>query len=497
MAIIYDGNFKGLSDGKFAGVPGSFYRCEGIDGHSQPGTLLVHQKLSKESGSTVDADVIASLAASDGSSLWFSRGSGKIWRRTSAGVWSTAYTTTPAAGAVGCLGAAQYDGRIYWATQSRLHYMPDSDLADSSWAARVVEDFGTFTNTDTEYHTMQIVSQALYIGDGSFVASITDIGDTHVFTAKALDLKKPHKVKALIDYDIDLLIGTTVADNVNKAEIYRWDLESTSWTSSDPIDEVGINAFIRDGNNVLVQAGKFGRMYFYDGVQLVPFTTIPGDYTDSGVPQTMTMEPEASATYLNIPRFGVSNDSNNPISQGVYSLGSYSKDYPKVMDLSFPLSTRDSDDTTITTKTGLNIGSVLSIGSDLLVSWKKGADTSYGVDALDTTLKYENANIETMQLAIGSARDSLKHGYTININHASQITDTDVGFKVSYKKKFEASYDTTSAVIYDTDLFQTRAEVNVDLVANMQFKIDFNTDSNLAPTIETITYEETIGEKNK
>ena len=37
-------------------------------------------------------------------------------------------------------------------------------------------------------------------------------------------------------------------------------------------------------------------------------------------------------------KFGFSNGSGNPALQGVYSMGSYSKDYPKVLDLSWPIS---------------------------------------------------------------------------------------------------------------------------------------------------------------
>ena len=121
MPSIFEGIFAGLSDSKFSGLKGSFYRLVGIDGHSTPGILKVRQGLAKDSGATVDALCKVRIACSDGSTLWFSSTSGKIWRRTSAGVWSLVHTTTPVAGGTGCLGAIEHDGYIYWATESRLH----------------------------------------------------------------------------------------------------------------------------------------------------------------------------------------------------------------------------------------------------------------------------------------------------------------------------------------------------------------------------------------
>ncbi|MCH7862530.1 MAG: AMP-binding protein, partial [Proteobacteria bacterium] len=70
----------------------------------------------------------------------------------------------------------------------------------------------------------------------------------------------PFRIKSMIDYEFDLLLGTFVADTVNKTEIIRWDTISPSWNTPDPIDEVGVNAFIRDDNNMFVNAGKAGNI---------------------------------------------------------------------------------------------------------------------------------------------------------------------------------------------------------------------------------------------
>src|SRR3990167_8832184 len=171
MAILLD-TIRGLSDSKWSGIVGSVYASIGLDIHSTPGLLKVHQKLSKNSGSTVTEFCRLKVSASNGYSFWFSYTSGKIWARSSAGTWSLAYTTAPAAGGAGCLGAAEYNGFIYWATESRLHRVTIAG-ADDSWAAGAVSlDWQTFSVTDASFHPMAIQDLSLFIGDGYKVCEV-------------------------------------------------------------------------------------------------------------------------------------------------------------------------------------------------------------------------------------------------------------------------------------------------------------------------------------
>src|SRR3990167_11384966 len=154
MADILFQNFNGISDSLWRGLKDSFYKCVGLDIHSNPGSITVNQKLTLDSGATVTDFCRTSVSASNGYQIWFSYTSGKIWARASSGTWTLAYTTVPAAGNAGCLGAAEYNGYIYWATQSRLHRIAIADV-DGSWTAgQVDDDWQTFTVTDSEFHPM-------------------------------------------------------------------------------------------------------------------------------------------------------------------------------------------------------------------------------------------------------------------------------------------------------------------------------------------------------
>ena len=475
MPFIFNGQYGGLSNSKWSGFKGSFYRLVGIDGNSKPGILKIRQKLEKNSGATVTALCRVSLVASSGETFWFSYTDGKIWRRSTGGTWLLVYTTTPVAGGAGCLGAAEHDGYIYWATESRLHRIPITNIVTAAnWTANVVEDWGTFSNTDASFHPMQRQGDSLFIGDANYVAKVSGATGAHAFTANALDIRTPHRIKALGVYGIDLLIGTFIHANVNRADVIRWDTESESWNIIDTVEENGVNAFIRDDNYTYVQAGRAGRIYYYDGSALVPAGRIPGDWSPT---KTAEVYSQAVATHLTVPVFGLSNITGNPALQGVYSFGSYSKDYNKVMDLSFPVSAG---------LTSVEIGSILAVGANLLVSWYDGTD--YGVDALNWAKKYPSAYIETGILTSVNIRSFFKNILKIIVNYAKILPD-DCGISIKYKKKYEVAYSSAVTTIKDTDLVQERVKESIPKVAALQLRFDFTVKDNNAPEVEGIEYE--------
>ena len=476
MPIIFD-QLRGLADSKHSGIAGSVAALVGVDIHSTPGLTKINQKLTKDSATTITALCRVAVAISNGMTIWFSYTDGKIWSRTTAGVWTLVWTTTPAAGNAECLGASEFNGRLYWATQSRLHYIAVGATMDTAayWTTNATEDTATFTKTDSEFHPMVIQSGKLFIGDGNQVAKVTS---AFAFTASALDIIAPNRIKTMEKFDIDIIYGTFIHANVNHCEVGRWDTVSTSWTVSDPIDENGVNAFIRDDNFVYAQCGTFGRIYFYDGSQLVSFTRIPGTWSPTSYGEIF---PGSVATHLTMPVFGLSNGSGNPALQGVYRFGSYSKNYPKVMDLSFPIS----NSSTLQT---LSIGAILAVGADLFVSWQDGS--TYGVDKLDWSNKYASAYIETMVLTASGERSELKTVLKIFANYHSLPTSTDISFK--YKIIHETSFSSAVTVLTDAQRMQKRAEITINDAAALQLRLDFTVSSNNAPEIESVGFEDNL-----
>lgn len=345
-------NLGGIADSKYQGQENSIAEMVGFDIHSEPGILKNNQKLTKESGVLIDDLVKCILPCSDGNTYLFGSTNGKIWKRTSAGAYSLEATAAPAAGAVGIIDAREYQGYIYYTMQSRLGQVAVG--APTAWAGRN-DNWKTFANTDADYHPFQEVNQVLYIGDGKDLAQV----DAGVYSASALDIKTPLRIKSLGKILTDILLGTFV--NVYKVatEILRWNTWSESYSVSDEIPEIGINCFLKTDNFVLVNAGTKGNFYLYNGSELDNYKRIPGDWTGT---KEALIHPNASCNMFGLPLFGLSNVSGNPAKQGIYSLGGYDRNYPKVLNLEWLISTGRSS--------GVDIGAVEMTGTMLLVSWK-------------------------------------------------------------------------------------------------------------------------------
>jgi len=358
---IKDINLGGIADSKYQGQKNSVSEMVGFDVHSEPGLLKHNQKLTKENGQLIDDLVKKILPCSDGNVYLFGSTNGKIWKRTSAGAYSLEATAAPAAGAVGIIDAWEYQGYIYYSMESRLGRVAVG--VPTNWAGRN-DSWATFINTDADFHPMQEVNAVLYIGDAENLAQV----DAGVFTENAtdpLDIKVPLRTKSLGKILTDLLIGTFVNAYRVATEILRWNTWSESWSVSDEIPEIGINCFLKTDNFVLVNAGTKGNFYLYNGSQLDNYKRIPGSWSGS---EEALVHPNASCNMFGLPLFGLSNVSGNPAKQGVYSLGGYDRNYPKILNLEWLLSNGYYEN--------IDIGSIELAGTILLVSWKQQNTTT-------------------------------------------------------------------------------------------------------------------------
>lgn len=162
------------------------------------------------------------------------------------------------------LDAVVFEGYIYYATATNLGRWQVGaafGTRTDSWAA--------FTVADPDYHPMKALNKVLYIGDGYTVAQV----EAGVFSANALDLEMDYPISCLGIINNDLLIGTHPV--LKQTRIFRWNTYSVSFTSSDPIPDYGISAFLEVDNIVLVAAGTKGKIYQYDGERLFPYKQIP------------------------------------------------------------------------------------------------------------------------------------------------------------------------------------------------------------------------------
>jgi hypothetical protein len=468
---IQNFNASGLAFSKWSGIKDSLYKFIGFDPHSEPGILNVEQKLTKDSGSVVDEFCRARVNCSNGIRYWFSYTSGKIWQ-DKAGTYTLVYTTSPAAGDVGCLGAKEYNGYIYWATQSRLHRIAVASADGStSWTANAAPNWKTFTNTDSEFHPMFVHpdQQTLYIGDANLLAQVDDSG---TFTANALDIISPLRIKSLGQFSTDILLGTIVDDNVDQTQIIRWNCYSVSFTNSDPIPEVGINAFLPADNMVLVQAGKAGNIYYYDGTNLLLYGKIPGTYSATAYGEVYFDSVSNNAGQI---LFGFSNGSGNPADQLIYRIAKYNKDFNYIMDQPYPCSARNGDEFVLT---DLEFGGIMVSGQTIYVSVTDG-DTCW-IDKTDPDNKLDGAYFETRTMIVN--RVQMANFSEAYMAYADLPASTDIDF---YIDKNYAGYGSALNKVDDTDrlIVQTSEEGTEFNV--LQLKVKITTSGNYAPKIES------------
>lgn len=457
-------NLGGIADSDYLGGENSVAEMVGLDIHSEAGIIKVNQKLTKDSGSVVDDFVKASVSCSDGNTYHFGSTNGKIFKRASNGTWTNEATAAPAAGAVGILGAMEYQGYIYYAMQSRLGRWQ----IGTAWSTRN-DSWATFTNTDADFHPMRIVNLVLYIGDKNYVAQVDNV----TFSANALDIKSPLRIKSLGQMSTDLLIGTYVADNVNKTEIIRWNTWSVSFSVSDPIPETGVNAFLDTDNYIIVNAGTKGNLYMFNGTSLEEYKTVKGLYTGT---KKGYVHPNATFNFNGMPLFGFSNVSGNPANQGVYSLARTNRNYPFVLNLEYAISTGN--------LSGVDIGTITPISADqFLVSWKDTTGgTTYGIDVLDLSNKASVAYFITR--VIQAERSKIVNYGIVNSCYRSLPTGTSI----EVRKKVNGDVAFSSAITSRVDAKRMLVATQVDIndASRLQTKVNLVASVNDAPELEVV-----------
>lgn len=464
-------NLGGNADSNYLGAENSVAESVGLDIHSTPGLIKVNQKLTKDSGVTVTEFCKYGVSCSNGEFYFFSADSGKIWARTSLGVWRLVHTTSAAAGTHTCLGAIEFNGYIYWATQSRLHRITLAGADDTTWSAGLASDWATFTNTDALYHPMHELSLTLYIGDAGILAGVyTDVTPTGAFTANVLDLPLSVRATCLNHIGTDLLIGTFINANTNKGELFRWNTWSPSWTSSDVVPEVGINAFVPIDNGILLSAGTKGNLYAYNGDYLSQVKKIKGDYSGTN---KAVVYPGSTLNFNGLPLFAVSNSSANPCLEGIYSFGSSNSNYPTVLNLEYVGSPN--------VTTAMEYGAMVGSGDTFLVAWKDSTTTpAYGVDLLDVSNKYSGAYFITRMIVID--RDNLKLVGRVNVGYKTIPAST----AISISKYVNHGSVTAVASVVNALTHTQQASLDIGNITTLQVKVSMTASSNTAPEIESV-----------
>lgn len=265
--IVYGQFFNGQSAlGKLE--QSKFFTMTNCDVHSETG--LVMPQLAMESESTTPNEACFNAIDPSGNVYFFSKSSGKTWKRTTAGSYSLVNTNANGAHR----GCRYFNGYIWYWTSTKIGHF---NLA-STWT-------DSFATTGTDFRGAEEHANALYIANGRYIARIDAANSLSVAEFVMPAQYKATELKSLGD---DLLIGTYVSTDVAYCKVFLWDTVSPSWTYEDEVFEIGINCFIQLDNIIVAQCGTAGRLYYWTGAQMSYFGKISGITTALGEQMSVT-----------------------------------------------------------------------------------------------------------------------------------------------------------------------------------------------------------------
>jgi len=390
MAKTFGDWYKG--EGKSKYDQNGFDDTSNIDVHTEIGSARCQYALASES--TTPNEACVSAIVPDGTVYFFSTTTGKIWSRTTAGVYALAKTNTNTAHR----GARYFNGKLYYWTATKIgHY----DLA-STWT----DTWQTLSNSNGRGSA--ILNLSLFIADGNDISAVDSSG---TWSQSALDLETNWIATDLVAVGTDLLIGTVNSTNNGKCKVFLWDTYSPSWTTEDDVYESGINSFIETDNIIFAQCGASGNLYYWTGTRMERFGKI------RGITTTNTATAHALKTNLN----GKTLIAN---STKVYSIHREDKDMGFAIACEY----------TCTTGT---ISSIISQGSQLLVSTGSNIDkigANYATATIDTPEsqgKYQGVVVQYDSLPAGT---SIGIGTKVDsaTSFTTQTTITDTIRKIVY-----------------------------------------------------------------
>lgn len=466
-------NLGGVADSPYMGGRNSVFSCVGFDLHSVPGLIQSSQALKLYTATSI-TDLVKLVPCSDGNVYAFGKTSGTVWKIDSSGTVTSLGTVSPAAGSAGILDAYQFNGKIYYAMQSRLGQWDFT----GAFSGRN-DNFATFTNGSTTNHPMFYLLNNLYIGDG---VNLAVVDKNNTFTANGLTFTIPIRIDCLGKTGSDILVGASPTDQTTTSHVFDWNTWSAQTNNDYIIPETQINAILTSEVGIIANAGLAGKLYEFKNGQFQMSKQIPSKFPTqySNSNQAQVYYP-AVTKFNGISVFAMSSISNDPCYEGIWSWGSAGGSYPNILSMPFVISTGN--------LSKVKIWSLAVRGTDILVSWQDNTTGSavYGVDIIDWSNKYNGSFLETRLLK--SSRIYLDYYKKFVVNYQNLPANTQI--KVFYDANWAGyvQYDPTATdpleIVTDTD----RNLVNCFLqpqAKTMRFKVQTTASGNNAPLIEDL-----------
>lgn len=451
----------GISPEKNRGPQGSFAYGQGLDIRSGENILTCNQALVKNSGTTVTDLIRFFVPASNGYLFGFGD-TGKIYKKTPAGVWSLEYTDPDGA----IMGAGEYQHNngsgsyvdyLYWGTQTKHKRVLLTDAVAGTWSPTTADTYKNGVSGD--WHVMRSAVGVLLTTDGEHMHMVDYEG---AMNDAALRLIPGNAGTSLLDRNDRVIIGSKLRTQLD-GWLWTWNRVNDSWNTKKSIQGKAVNAMEFLEGGIVVQAGTNGTLKFWNFAETYPLRRIP----DTG-----WCYPGGVTTYNEMPHFGMNGGAKN----GVYSIGRIDKNDPLALNLEYIPSHGK--------LTGTEIGAVATHGGVLHVAWKDGS--TYGVDTVSTTVKasgvYEGLWFD------GESPASKKTSF---IKVISDPIPEDCEVKVKYMMHHDDTWNETDLVNESDDamtegmsvgIFSTEGEGEICAI-----RLELTPNANNAPRVRSVT----------
>jgi len=232
-------------------------------------------------------------------------------------------------------------------------------------------DFHTYYQilVESDFHPIVHHTEKLCIGNERYLAT----WDGVTYNPHALTLPSGYNIRTLGVWKGFLAIGVTLGTNIYDYDvgyIFFWDGYNTTYNDYIVVPQGGINSMC-SGDPLYFVAGYSGDLMKFEGGKPKKIRRMPFVSTK----KYLEIAPHALNTWRALLHIGMSyNTDSSDIFQGVYSYGTLHEGISETLSFDYPTST------SITQDTGLKIGLIYPLGSNLMISWQYG--TNYGVDAV-------------------------------------------------------------------------------------------------------------------
>lgn len=241
-----------------------------------------------------------------------------------------------------------------------------------------------FMVSDTAFHPIARMLQFLVIGNERYVATY----EATLYEPNAITLPAGYRVHSFGYWQEYLAIGVIKGDSITDQDlgrIYFWDGIAGTYNFYVDVPQGGVTALLGAFGRLFIWAGYQGDMLVYEGgdsvtrLRSTPFMEATS-YSE--------IYPGAVSMWKSLIRYGVVGQSDSTgIYRGVYTFGSTNYKYPDILTYDYPISTGN------TQGTSLRIGLVMTVSQRLLIGWADGA--GFGVDYVDSSNAcYPYATIE-------------------------------------------------------------------------------------------------------